>query len=148
MAQKATDKTKSKKVALKPEAELPSTVSLQKVMELSKMLARGKSKQYIIDYAMEKYGVGEPQAKRYYSAAVRNLVPDDVDEYRKGLIQTNFNRLETIVEKAMEEGDWKNARETIAEMNKMCGVTGQGVQVGINNDKENNTQQIVIKFDS
>ncbi len=147
MAQKATDKTKSKKVALKPEAELPSTVSLQKVMELSKMLARGKSKQYIIDYAMEKYGVGEPQAKRYYSAAVRNLVPDDVDEYRKGLIQTNFNRLETIVEKAMEEGDWKAAREAIAELNKMSGLNNGGLQVGIQTDKQNDTQQIIIKFD-
>ncbi len=147
MSQKATDKTKSKKVALKPEAELPSTVSLQKVMELSKMLARGKSKQYIIDYAMEKYGVGEPQAKRYYSAAVRNLVPDDVDEYRKGLIQTNFNRLETIVEKAMEEGDWKAAREAIAELNKMSGLNNGGLQVGIQTDKQNDTQQIIIKFD-
>ncbi len=147
MAQKATDKTKSKKVALNPEAELPSTVSLQKVMELSKMLARGKSKQYIIDYAMEKYGVGEPQAKRYYSAAVRNLVPDDVDEYRKGLIQTNFNRLETIVEKAMEEGDWKAAREAIAELNKMSGLNNGGLQVGIQTDKQNDTQQIIIKFD-
>lgn len=147
MAQKATNKTK-KAPSLKPEAELPSTVSLQKVIELSKMLARGKSKQYVIDYAMSKYGVGEPQAKRYYSAAVRYLLPDDVDEYRKGLIQTNLDRLETIVESAMEEGDWKNARETIAEINKMCGVTGQGVQIGINQDKNNDTQQIVIKFDS
>lgn len=148
MAQRANNKTK-KITAINSDKEvMPSTVSLQKVVELSKMLARGKSKQYVLDYAMTNYDVGEAQAKRYYSAAVRYLLPDDVDEYRKGLIQTNLDRLETIAERAMEEGDWKNARETIAEINKMCGVTGQGVQVGINQDKENNTQQIVIKFDS
>lgn len=146
MAKKATDKGKAKDLTIANDAGLQN-VSLQKVLELSKMLAKGKSKQYIIDYAMDKYGVGEPQAKRYYSAAVRNLLPDDVDEYRKGLIQTNLDRLETIAERAMEEGDWKNARETIAEINKICGVTGQGVQIGINQDKNNDTQQIVIKFD-
>lgn len=143
MAKKAT---KAKDLTIANDAGLQN-VSLQKVLELSKMLAKGKSKQYVIDYAMDKYGVGEPQAKRYYSAAVRNLLPDDVDEYRKGLIQTNLDRLETIAERAMEEGDWKNARETIAEINKICGVTGQGVQIGINQDKNNDTQQIVIKFD-
>lgn len=148
MPQKATNKTK-KVTAINSDKEvMPSTVSLQKVVELSKLLARGKSKQYVIDYAVSNYGVGEAQAKRYYSAAVRYLLPDDVDEYRKGLIQTNLDRLETIAERAMEEGDWKNARETIAEINKICGVTGQGVQIGVQTDKQNDTQQIIIKFDN
>lgn len=147
MAQRSTDKlAKSSKVSV-GNYKLPSEVSLARVIEASKLLAKGKSRQYVIDYAMKNFGVELAQAKRYYTAAVRYLIPEDMEEYRKGLIQQNVERLETIVEKSMEEGDWKNARETIAEINKMCGLTGSGVQFAINTDKENNSQQILIKFD-
>lgn len=132
---------------LKNGQDTNTIVSVEKVNEISKLLAQGKSKQYVIDYAVEHFCVGLPQARRYYSSAVKNLMPKNPEKYREGLIQTNFNRLETIVERAMEEGDWKNAREAIAEMNKMCGLTNGGFQIGIATDKANDTQQVIIKFD-
>lgn len=148
MAQRATDKVKRGTISINSDKnQMPSNVSLAKVIELSKMLSKGKSRQYVLDYAMSHYDVNEAQAKRYYSAAARYLIPDDVEEFRKGLIQANMDRLETIIEKCMEQGQWKVAREAIDSLNKMFGVTG-GVQVGIQTDKENNTQQIVIKFDN
>lgn len=147
MAQQSTDKLKKTSKVSVGNEKLPSQVSLSRVIEVSKLLAKGKSRQYVLDYVVKNFEVGVAQAKRYYTAAVNYLVPEDMEEYRKGLIQQNVERLETIVEKAMEEGDWKNARETIAEINKMCGLTGSGVQFAINTDKENNSQQILIKFD-
>lgn len=147
MAQRATNKLKKDSSVKVANNKLPSSVSLAKVIELSKFLSRGKSRQYVIDYAINHYDVNEAQAKRYYSAAVRYLVPEDAEEYRQGLIQANFDRLETIVERAMEEGDWKNARETVAEINKMLGITKDGISVGIQTDKANDTQQVIIRFD-
>lgn len=145
MAQRATDKVKGKKMAVSNK-KLPSEVSLQKVIEASKLLAKGKSRQYVIDYAKEHYGVCESQAKRYYSAAVRMLLPDDMEEFRKGLIQANIERLEHIIEKAMELGQYKIAREAIDSLNKMLGLNS-GLQIGVQTDNDNNTQQIFIKFD-
>ncbi len=125
----------------------PTAMTVGRILEIAKMLSKGKSRQTAIEYAMSHYNINEAQAKRYYSAATKYLLPDDVDEFRKGLIQANMDRLETIIEKCMEQGQWKVAREAIDSLNKMFGVTG-GVQVGIQTDKENNTQQIVIKFDN
>lgn len=123
----------------------PTAATVGRILELAKMLSKGKSRQTVIDYAMSTYQINETQAKRYYSAATKYLLPEDMDEFRKGLIQANMERLEHIIEKCMEQGQWKVAREAIDSLNKMFGVTG-GVQVGIQTDNENNTQQIVIKF--
>ena len=123
----------------------PTAATVGRTLELAKMLSKGKSRQTVIDYAMSTYQINETQAKRYYSAATKYLLPEDMDEFRKGLIQANMERLEHIIEKCMEQGQWKVAREAIDSLNKMFGVTG-GVQVGIQTDNENNTQQIVIKF--
>ncbi len=95
---------------------------------------------------MEHYDINEAQAKRYYAADARYHKTEDMDELRKGLIQANMERLETIIEECMARGQYKVARDAIDSLNKMFGVTG-GVQIGIQTDNENNTQQVVIKFD-
>ena len=147
MAKKATYKANIKDVNVTGrEGVEPSAISVVKVLELAKMLSKGKSRQTIIEYAMSHYNVSEVQAKRYYVAASKYLIPDNLDEYRKGIIQQNMERLETIIEKCMEDRQWKTAREAIDSLNKMFGINGSGIQVGIHTDNENNTQQVVIKF--
>jgi hypothetical protein len=144
MAKSVTNK-KIKEIDVTDRGATPTAASVHRVIEIAKMLSKGKSRQSVIDYAMSTYQINETQAKRYYSAATKYLLPEDMDEFRKGLIQANMERLEHIIEKCMEQGQWKVAREAIDSLNKMFGVTG-GVQVGIQTDNENNTQQIVIKF--
>ena len=123
----------------------PATTT--KILQIAKMLSQGKSRQTCVEYAMDKFGVSEVVAGKYYKAAAKYLVPDNLEEYRKGLIQANIERLERIVEECMEGKQYKIAREAIDSLNKMLGITG-GVQVGIQTDKENNTQQVIIKFDN
>jgi len=125
----------------------PTAMTVSRVLELAKMLTKGKSRQSVIEYAMSHYNIDEVQAKRYYSAASKYLIPEDMDEFRRGLIQTNMDRLETIIERCMETGQYKVARDAIDSLNKMFGINGSGVQIGIQTDTENNTQQVVIKFD-
>lgn len=124
----------------------PATIL--KIQEAAKWLSEGKSRATIIQMLMDKYGIAADTAKDYYADGVRFLMPKDEDKYRKQLIMANAMRLETIYERAMDEGDYKNAKDAIAEMNKMFGLTGSGVQVAVNNDPQTNSQQVFIKFDN
>lgn len=123
----------------------PATVL--KVQEAAKMLSKGKSRATIIQHFMDTYGLSVKTAADYYEAGTRFLMPDNESEFKQNLIKANATRLETIYERAMEAGDFKNAKEAIAELNKMIGVGKEGITVGINTDKENDTQQVLIRFD-
>ena len=118
-----------------------------RVIMLAKEITKGMSRTRAIEYAMEHFEVAESQAKKYYNAAMRYLLPEDVEEYRKNLFQANMDRLEGIIDKCMEQGQYKLATEAINALNKMLGLNN-GLQIGIATDKQNDTQQIVIKFDS
>lgn len=119
-----------------------------KIQQAAKMIAKGKSRATIIEHLQKQWEISAVTAANYYGDALRLLMPENEDEFRKDLIKANAVRLETIYERAMEEGDYKNAKDAIAELNKMIGANGSGVMVGINTDNENNTQQIFIKFDN
>ena len=123
----------------------PATV--MKVQEAAKMISAGKSRATILETLQEKYHIGYDQANHLYGAGIRFLIPEDEDEFRKELIAKNIARLEKIVEESMDARQWKIAREAIDSLNKMIGIGNGGFQVAVNNDKENNTQQIYIKFD-
>lgn len=123
----------------------PSTI--MRIQEAAKMLSKGKSRATIMQHLMDTYSLANSTAAVYYAQAVKFLLPDNEDEYKDQLIRANVTRLETIYEKAMERGDYKNAREAIAELNKMAGLHKEGISVGISNDKENDTQQVIIHFD-
>ena len=117
-----------------------------KVQTAAKWIAKGKSKATVIADLVSNFGMAEATAKDYYLAAVHFLLPDNEEEFRKDIMAVNYQRLEEIIERCMEDHNYKVAREAIAELNKMAGL-GSGVKIAVNNDTENNTQQIYIKFD-
>lgn len=117
-----------------------------KVEEAAKMITDGKGMNDVIEFIQGKYGISYEQSRHYWVAACRYLVAD-MDETREALVRQNLQRLEKIVNECMEEKDYKLAKETISEMNKMLGVGKDGVQVGIRNNPNTNTQEVYIKFD-
>lgn len=123
----------------------PATVL--KIQQAAKWLAEGKSRATIIERLMDEYQITAKTASVYYADAIRFLLPEEESEYKNELIKANITRLETIYERAMASGDYKNAREAVQELNKMAGVSKDGITVGINTDKANDTQQVVIRFD-
>ena len=127
------------------EGEKPTPLTIVRAEEMAKLVSQGKSRETIIQASMEKYGIKRAQAQRIWCAAVEFLMPDDEDAYRKKLIQANFERLETIIERALETNQLKVARDAIDSMNKMLGI-GHGIQVGIRNDANNNTQEFIVKL--
>lgn len=137
------------KINIRPDrVENTEPQTILKIQQAAKMIADGCSRATVTERMREQFGISQSTANDYYSEAVKVLIPEDEDEWRKGLIKTNATRLERIYECAMRDGDWKNAREALAELNKMSGLHSGGVQIGVQTDKQNDTQQIIIKFDS
>lgn len=158
MAKKATTKgigvgkrTKTT-VTMRPSQEWsaePQTI--MRVDEVAQMISEGKSRQTCQQWIKDTYGVQDRQARAYYSAALRLLIPDEskFDEYRKALVQANIDRLEKIIEVCIESNDanmLSQARQCIAELNKMFGLTDKNNTVMINKDADGD-EQIVITFE-
>ena len=119
--------------------------TIERVQKVSELISKGMSRQSVQLYIRENYQVGERQARAYYSAAMKYLLPEDEDEYRKGLIQANIERLEKIIEQGMTDNqNLKIAREAISELNKMLGIGGNKVQIAKNGEGD---ELIQITFD-
>lgn len=107
-----------------------------RVIETAKMICEGKSKQTCLEHIMEAQGCKIQQAKYYYQAALNWLIPDDMDGYKRGLLQANMERLEKIIQDCVDKKDDRNgadylrvAKDAIAEMNKVLGVGNNRVVV-------------------
>lgn len=101
------------------ESEAPT---IQRVMQIAERVSKGESRMGLQQWMQENWKIGDRQARAYYMAAVRYLIPDNEDEYRKGLIQANLNRLETIVENTMNGKNYQAAIQAIREINRVLGV--------------------------
>lgn len=120
-------------------------VSELRVLEVAKMISEGKTRETCLKYVMESQDVKLAQAKQYYDAAIRFLVPDDIDKYKQEVLAKNFKRLETIVERGMKDSaDLRLAKEAIAELNRMCGIGGNKVTMAKSKDGD---EMIQINFD-
>lgn len=137
-------------VSMRPSDEWsaePQTI--MRVDEIAQMISDGKSRKTIQQYIKDNYGVKERQARAYYTAALRLLIPDEseYDEYRKGLIQANIDRLEKIIERSITGNtqDMKVAKDCISELNKMMGL-GDKTNIMIN--KNNEEETFIIQIDN
>ena len=138
----------------KPETNLPvmekgkktERLTATRIALLSKQVAKGWTKDRIMDYVQNEWGLSQTQASRYYYSAVRYLVPDD-PEFRQSLIDKNIARLEQMIEEAMEEGDKKVANDLIKTLNQMTGVAA-GTRAQMGQYTPDGAQQIIeISFD-
>ena len=121
-----------KDIMLKPSDEWKAnSQTIERVTNLAKMLSEGMSRKNAQEWIMTHYDVSGRQARAYYSAALRYLIPDNEEEYKRGLIQANINRLETIIERTMAEGsaDYKSAIAAIKEINRLVAPNENTIEV-------------------
>lgn len=131
-------------ISMRPSEEWSAEPATQaRVMMVARMITAGKSRETIQDYIKKNFNVEERQARAYYTAAMRYLMPEDEEEYRNALIQANLSRLETIVEKCMSGKYYKEAISAIKEMNNVIAPRNN---VTIAKNKEGD-EVISISFD-
>ena len=100
--------------------------SLEKKLTIQELVSKGKSREYCVNWLKEQ-GMTTKNAQRLYYSTLKELVPDVdmLDDYKKGMVQTNINRLEKIIDKNID-GDFKAngvAIKAISELNKMMGIS-------------------------
>lgn len=125
-----------------------------RVMEIAKKISEGDSRKTCLEYIQDNFGVGYAQAKNYYNSALAWLIPDDLDQYQKGLVQANIERLETIIQEGISKRDdarrgsdyLRTAKEAISELNRMLGVGGTNVQIA-QKGKDGEQQIVQINFE-
>ena len=130
----------------KPRNQDPSTE--MKILDVAKMISEGKTRQSVVNYLIDTYGYTDiSQPSKIYNAAVRHLMPKDLEAHRQELIEINIKRLETIIERGMTNNtDLRVAKEAIAELNRMLGITGNKVAIG-KEGPDGSKEAIVISFD-
>ena len=121
-----------KDILLRPTEQWTTTPqTIERIISLAKMISEGISRKSAQEWIMTNYDVSARQARAYYSAALRYLIPDNEEEYKRGLIQANINRLETIIERTMAEGtaDYKSAIAAIKEINRLVAPNENSIEV-------------------
>lgn len=121
----------------------PTPQTQYRIAQMATSLSQGMSRLNAIQTYAENWDISEKQAEEYYSAALKYLLPLDMDDYKKGLIQANIDRLEAIIEDTMGVGgnQYTNAINAIKELNKMLGL-GDNKMVAV----ETPDTKFVIKF--
>ena len=132
-------------VPLRNDGKSPTKLTQARIVEVAKGIAKGWSRLTALEKIQDMYGVSEAQAEKYYSSAIKWLVPDD-PEFRQQILNKNVTRLETMIEQAQANGERKVANELIRTLNQMMGVGGNRVMIG-EQDADGNQKVIEITFD-
>ena len=133
------------------DAKITTPQTEWRVMEIARKITEGQSRQTCLDFIQESYSLSRQQAQKYYNAALNWLVPEDLDEYKKGLLQANIERLEKIIQEGIDNhndarrgADYlRTAKDAIAELNKMMGIGSNKVTIAENKEGE---KAIQIEF--
>ena len=114
---------------------------------VQEMITSGMTRMEIINALREK-GLTYDKAEHAYYIALKDMAPspDFIDDYKRGLIQLNLDRLEKIINETIG-GNFQSkavALKAISEINRMLNVTGNnGVVINKNNKGD---EQIIISF--
>lgn len=116
--------------------------------EIISLVSQGKSRKDVIQYLMDD-GMSYSGANQMYYDALKEMTPDInlLDDYKRGIMQINLDRLEKIINSSIEGNsqDKGVALKAISEINRMLGLSSTDNKVMINkNDKGD--EQIIISF--
>lgn len=99
-------------------------------MELSdRIVCSGWSRQDCFKFMHSDWGLGDTQCQRLWRGALAYLMPEDPDKYRELLINRNYEVLEQMLRKALDNNNLKVANEIIKTINQMLGVGGRQVEI-------------------
>lgn len=106
--------------------------------KVADMITKGHTRKYIVDKLMED-GVEYSNAAMLYYRTLKDLIPnpDFYEDYKRGVVQQNLDRLDRIIEQTIsgDTADKNVAIKAIETINKMVGAYGEN-QVNIAKNKE------------
>lgn len=124
-----------------------TAATVRRVIEIADKIIQGEPRYKLLKYISKAYGVAEPQAKRYYDAALKYLVPSEEEQadFREKMRAKLLARYEELYQGAVENRNTKIAKEVLDSMAKIYGLSG-GDKVSIKEDMDG-SKEITISFD-
>ena len=117
------------------------------VAEVADMICEGKTNEQILVTLEADKKICRRKGRAYITAALDYLFPDGVMAQRDEILASNAKALQQIIALGFYNHKYlKEANAAIRELNRMIGV-GNGTTIAVQTDTENNTSQVVIKFD-
>jgi len=133
----------SKKVSLQHN-QTPRLETELRINYITDALVKSAWTRYdVVQYCKDTYGLSETQGEKYYTAAVKNILPKNPEAYRETLIARNMATLENMLKKCLDRENFKQANEVIKTINSMLGVGGKQVEI---KDKDNKGDERTIKI--
>ena len=124
--------------------KIPSETKV--VAQVADMICEGKNDESVLAY-LESQGICRRKGRAYITAALDYMFPEGLQAQRDEILEKNAKDLMQIVGIGMHDHRYlKEANAAIRELNRMIGV-GNGTTIAVQTDTENNTSQVVIKFD-
>lgn len=119
----------------------PSNTTRYRVKEVAKRIAKGKTRDYCLDFIQETYKLSEQQSIKIYNSAMKYLIPTE-PEQQEMIRAKLYARYEDLYEQAIEAKNFKVAREVLDSEAKIAGLVS-GTKIGVKTENE----EIVIAFD-
>jgi hypothetical protein len=114
--------TKTKAQLDKEDKQRASKATIEKRVEaIVTAILEGRRSPSIIATAMQQYKVGEPQAYKYYHAALKRIRAS-FDEQLPDYIKAHLARLEHIYKIAMERNELKPALAAMKQISDLLGL--------------------------
>lgn len=128
--------------------KLPAETKI--VAKVADWICEGKTDEWIIENINDgnRRKIDKRMARKYIAAALDYLFPDGVQAQRDEILAANAKSLQFIIQLGLTDHRYlKEANAAIRELNKMIGVGQGGTTVAVQTDPNNNTSQVIIKFD-
>ena len=130
-------------------AATPDTI--RKIGLVANKIQAGEKRSDIQNWIMENFEVGDRQARQYYGAAMRLLIPteEEFGDYKLAMVQVNLGRIEKIIDNTIDgdSSDKKVALDAIKEINKIIGAYQDKTTVMVNKNNDGD-EQFIIQIDN
>lgn len=124
----------------------PSPSTVLKVLEIVKHIQKGETQVDVWNWICDTYNLSLPTAKKYYTAALNFLLPEEGSEAQKRAMSTLLIRYEELYKRAYDEGQLKTARDILDSLAKLQGLAGQGNTIKYA-ENANGEKMVVVTFD-
>ena len=129
------DRPKGNPIAVKGRAfHLPTAAEKaiidKKVNEVAKLLAKGVSQKQIKSQKSEEWQCTEQNVNYYIKKAIKSI-HTGIEKRIENVLAIQQERLELVLNSAIEKGDYSKAQKVIDTMNKMYGLYTERKEVKI-----------------
>lgn len=122
-------------IGLQPGKHTPTMETMERTIAVAKKISQGWSRFETKEWIKKEWGLEDQSATRYWNAALSYLAVKASDsEYVEEMRQKTIATLDSLVQKEIKEGRYKEANSSIELLSKLMGYNIAKVEAKIEGD--------------